>query len=109
MLLISASNDLGQDGKGGFQECEQISLTRPYVKFSYKITDPYRIPYFVEKAVKISMSGRPGPVYLELPGDVLMAKVEEENVKFYPKVENIPRCLALPEDIAGAVALLKSS
>jgi thiamine pyrophosphate-dependent acetolactate synthase large subunit-like protein len=41
-----------------------------------RITDPRDIPYHVQKAVKASIYGRPGPVFLDLPGDVLTATVE---------------------------------
>lgn len=41
-----------------------------------RITDARDIPYHVQKAVRASITGRPGPVFLDLPGDVLTATVE---------------------------------
>ena len=75
MLLISGSNDLNQTSKQAFQEIDQVYFVKPYVKYSARITDPRDIPYHVQKAVKASITGRPGPVYLDLPGDILTATV----------------------------------
>ena len=76
MILISGSNDLNQTSKQAFQEIDQVYFVKPYVKYSVRITDPRDIPYHVQKAVKASITGRPGPVFLDLPGDVLTAMVE---------------------------------
>ena len=51
---------------------------KPYVKYNVRVTDPRDIPYHVHKAVKASISGRPGPVFLDMPGDVLTATVDAE-------------------------------
>lgn len=53
-------------------------FVKPYVKYSARITDAREIPFQVEKAVKASITGRPGPVYLDFPGDVLQARVNAE-------------------------------
>lgn len=53
-------------------------FVKPYCKYSVRITNAEDIPYHVEKAVRLSRSGRPGPVFLDLPGDVLNQKVEGE-------------------------------
>jgi len=76
MILISGSNDLNQTSKQAFQEIDQVYFVKPYTKYSARITDPRDIPYHVHKAIKASLSGRPGPVFLDLPGDVLTATVE---------------------------------
>lgn len=76
MILISGSNDLNQTSKQAFQEIDQVYFVKPYVKYSARITDPKDIPYHVQKAVKASITGRPGPVFLDLPGDVLTGMVE---------------------------------
>ena len=45
-----------------------------------RVYDPARIPELVNKAFQLSMSGKPGPVYLDFPGDVLYREVEEESI-----------------------------
>lgn len=88
MILISGSNDLNQTSKQAFQEIDQVYFVKPYVKYSVRITDPRDIPYHVHKAVKAAISGRPGPVFLDLPGDVLSATVDSEIIhpSFVPPV-----------------------
>jgi len=75
MILISGSNDLNQTSKQAFQEIDQVYFVKPYTKYSVRITDPRDIPYHVQKAVFASITGRPGPVFLDVPGDVLSATV----------------------------------
>jgi 2-hydroxyacyl-CoA lyase 1 len=64
MLLVSGSSDLSQDGLGSFQEADQLACARPFVKMAQRVTSIELVPFFVKEAVRISLSGRPGPVYL---------------------------------------------
>ena len=75
MILISGSNDLNQTSKQAFQEIDQQYFIKPYTKYSVRITNAEDIPYHVEKAVKLSLAGRPGPVFLDVPGDILNQSV----------------------------------
>ena len=106
MILISGSNDLNQTSKQAFQEIDQVYFVKPYTKYSVRVTDPRDIPYHVHKAVKASITGRPGPVFLDMPGDVLMATVDAEIVHptFSPPVKYAPN----PEEVGKAVAMLSN-
>ena len=94
MILISGSNDLNQTGRGAFQEIDQCYLVKPYTKYCVRITKAEDIPYHVHKAVKLSITGRPGPVFLDLPGDVLTDTVN--NKLEYPIFT--PQSLFVPVD-----------
>ena len=76
MILISGSNDLDQTEKQAFQEVDQVYFVKPYVKYAVKITSAKDIPYHVNKAVRLSITGRPGPVLLDVPGNILNEMVE---------------------------------
>lgn len=104
MILISGSNDLSQTSKQAFQEIDQVYFVKPYVKYAARITDPRDIPYHVQKAVKAATSGRPGPVFLDLPGDVLMASVDGD-IK-YPLFVAPPRFGPDPSEVQTAIRLL---
>jgi acetolactate synthase I/II/III large subunit len=56
--------------QGGF---DQVAMAAPACKWAHRITHGERIPDLVEKAIRIATSGRPGPVFLELPIDVMFA------------------------------------
>ncbi len=60
--------------QGGF---DQVAMARPATKWAHRITNPERVPDLVEKAMRIATSGRPGPVFLEIPIDVMFAPVDE--------------------------------
>jgi len=73
MVLLGGSSDISQHGMGAFQEAPQVESARPYCKYAAEVDRAERIPYFVEQAVRTSIYGRPGPVYLDLPGDIIGA------------------------------------
>jgi len=61
---------------------DQVALMRPITKWARSVTHTERIPEYVAMAFRQAISGRPGPVFLELPIDVLFARAEEEKVVF---------------------------
>jgi thiamine pyrophosphate-dependent acetolactate synthase large subunit-like protein len=65
--------------QGGF---DQIEMVRPITKWAFRITHTHRIADLVAQALRVATTGRPGPVFLEIPIDVLFASVEEERVLF---------------------------
>ena len=109
MVLIGGASDASQKGMGAFQEAPQVEAARPFVKYAVQVDRVERIPYFVEQAVRVSMYGRPGPVYLDLPGDIIDGKVEEESVRFPPRVPDPPRPLADPSAVEHALEALRSA
>jgi thiamine pyrophosphate-dependent acetolactate synthase large subunit-like protein len=86
LLAIGGSAPISQRGKGAFQEMDQVAAFKPITKWAEQVADPRRVPEFVATAVRQAMSGRPGPVYLDMPGDVLYKQVEEDEV-VYPDLD----------------------
>ncbi|HEY1298760.1 MAG TPA: thiamine pyrophosphate-binding protein [Chloroflexota bacterium] len=82
LLAIGGSAPLSQRGKGAFQEMDQVAAFKPITKWSEQVTDPRRVPEFVAMAARQALGGRPGPVYLDMPGDVLYRQVEEDEVVY---------------------------
>jgi acetolactate synthase-1/2/3 large subunit len=89
-----------------FQEIDQVAMMRPITKWATRILDAKRIPELVAMAYREATTGRPGPVYLDLPGDILGETVDEAAVAFPRRVAPAPRALGDPAAIAEAVALL---
>ena len=89
-----------------FQEIDQVAVMRPITKWATRILDARRIPELVAMAFRQATTGRPGPVYLDLPGDILGEAVDESAVTFPARWRPAPRAQGDPPAIAEAVALL---
>src|SRR5438874_9168258 len=88
LLAIGGSAPLSQRGKGAFQEMDQVAAFKPITKWAEQVTDPRRVPEFVSMAARHALAGRPGPVYLDMPGDILYKQVEEDEV-VYPEFDPV--------------------
>jgi 2-hydroxyacyl-CoA lyase 1 len=109
MILIGGANDSYQNGQGAFQEAPQIEAARPFAKYCARPDSTQRIPFFVEQAVRTSMYGRPGAVYLDFPGDIITGTVEESEVEFPPRCPDAPRPMSPQESIEAALGALKTA
>ncbi len=70
----------------GFQETDIIPMVKPITKYAALVKKPEDIRYHLEKAVYIAKSGRPGPVWLDIPMNVQHAEINPEKLrKFNPK------------------------
>ncbi|TMI88479.1 MAG: thiamine pyrophosphate-binding protein [Bacillati bacterium ANGP1] len=94
VVAIGGSSPVSQLGKGAFQEMDQIAMMRPIVRWAERVYDPRRIPELVATAFRHACGGRPGPVYLDLPGDVLYHRVEDAEVAWAEPFD--PRTRARP-------------
>ena len=80
VVAIGGSSPISQFGRQVFQEIDQLELMRGCTKFADRVHNLKRIPQQVNNAIQKAMSGKPGPVYLDFPGDILYAKIEESEV-----------------------------
>ena len=67
--------------KDAFQEFDLISMFRPVTKLALQITQAERIPELLRAALRAAMSGRRGPVLVEIPRDVLNERVQETSAR----------------------------
>jgi acetolactate synthase-1/2/3 large subunit len=65
----------------GFQETDNVSIFKPITKFSYQIKNPEEIDYILDKAYHIAISGRPGPVLIDVPFNIQIAKINLGKIK----------------------------
>jgi len=75
MVLFIGDVDRGTKDREAFQEIDFPAMFAPIAKWAAKIDDAARIPEYVARAWNIAMSGRPGPVVLALPEDMLLDEV----------------------------------
>lgn len=80
LLVIGGSCAEDHEGIGGFQECPQVDLAKPYCKYSARPPGLTVIPTHVEKAVRMSVYGRPGVSYLDFPANLLAQRVASSKV-----------------------------
>ena len=80
LVLLSGHAPLAELGRGAFQEMAQADLAAPVTKASWTAQRPEMLGEDIARALRIARSGRPGPVHVSLPFDVLEAKVESGSV-----------------------------
>jgi acetolactate synthase-1/2/3 large subunit len=75
----------------GSQEVDIVSLVRPITKYALTIEDPQSIRYHLEKAAHLARTGRPGPVWIDIPIDVQAAPVEPDSMRGFDPAESSRR------------------
>jgi acetolactate synthase-1/2/3 large subunit len=75
----------------GSQEVDIVSLVRPITKYALTIEDPQSIRYHLEKAAHLARTGRPGPVWIDIPIDVQAAPVEPGSMRGFDPAESSQR------------------
>ena len=76
VVALTGQVPLAMMGKDAFQEADTIGISLPSTKCSYLVRAAADIPAVIERAFKAAISGRPGPVLVDLPKSVLMEKAE---------------------------------
>ena len=71
LVVLSGQVPSGLIGSDAFQECDMIGISRPVVKHSFLVKNSEDIPTIIKKAFYIASTGRPGPVVIDLPKDIL--------------------------------------
>uniref|UniRef100_A0A3B5RDX2 2-hydroxyacyl-CoA lyase 1 n=1 Tax=Xiphophorus maculatus TaxID=8083 RepID=A0A3B5RDX2_XIPMA len=104
LLVIGGSSDRNQETAGAFQEFPQVEACRLYSKFTARPSSLETIPSVIEKAVRTSIYGRPGAVYVDIAGDMVNAKVEEVSCCPPPPVS-----LASSVAVEEALSVLKAA
>ena len=80
VVAIGGSSAIGQFGRQTFQEIDQLAIMKGCTKWCDRVYNLKRIPEQVNYAFQKAMSGKPGPVYLDFPGDLLYEEIPEDEV-----------------------------
>ncbi|MCS7101257.1 MAG: acetolactate synthase 3 catalytic subunit [Burkholderiaceae bacterium] len=81
LVIITGQVPTHAIGQDAFQECDTVGITRPCVKHNFLVKDVRDLALTMRKAFYIARSGRPGPVLVDIPKDVTIAKAPFE----YPR------------------------
>ena len=111
VVALGGSSSIAQLDKGEFQELDQVAILRPVTKWARRVYEVRRIPEYVDLAFREAVAGKPGPVYLDFPREVLFEKVDEADVRWplAPKDRDIFRPSATPEALDRVIALLRDA
>ena len=80
LVVLSGRHPLRDDLTGALQELDQISIVKPITKWAQTCHDISRIPEYLSIAFREAVSGRPGPVFLELPPDILNISIDDSEI-----------------------------
>ncbi|MFG1213117.1 thiamine pyrophosphate-binding protein [Xanthobacter flavus] len=106
VLLLSGQAGIGELGRGAFQEMDQAAVARPMTKASWMVESAEALGADIARAIRIAREGRPGPVHLALPVDLL----EQRLAASQPAVTvEQPAVTPDAEAIAGRLARLLES
>jgi acetolactate synthase-1/2/3 large subunit len=108
VLCISGQVATGVIGTQAFQESDALGMSRPVTKWNHQPRDAASVPEATQQAVRIALSGRPGPVLLDVPKDVQLQAVRQPATPAGPAVPQAPTLPAVQE-LRRAVELLVAS
>lgn len=78
LLVIAGRNSTKLDETASLQDMDHVRVVQPMTKWAQTVHDASRLGEYVDMACRVALSGRPGPVLLEVPRDVVQARVNEE-------------------------------
>ena len=96
VLLLSGDSPVAADGNGAFQELPQVEITRPIVKTARRPGRVERLGHETAAAIACARSGRPGPVHVALPFDLLNATADAASRAVPAELERRPHPLSGP-------------
>lgn len=108
MLIIGGQGPFANRGRGSLQEMDHVALMRPITKWADACYETERLPEYLELALRHAVSGVPGPVFLEIPMDILLSEarwdVEIPTIRTQP-----PATAPDPDAVRAALTVLASA
>jgi len=109
MVVLTGQTITPNLGKDAFQEADVFGVTMPVVKHSYLVREVNDLPRVMNEAFHLATSGRPGPVLVDLPKDVVSAECEADFTDELHLPGYAPPARGLTEDLEKAAELISSS
>jgi thiamine pyrophosphate-dependent acetolactate synthase large subunit-like protein len=106
LLILGGSGPQKGRGTGTFQETENVPMFKGITKMAVQVDSTARLPEFMAMGFRKARTGRPGPVYLDLPSDVLQGTVEEAEVRWLSNYYTVAPPLGHPDQVKRAAELL---
>ena len=109
MVVLTGQTITPNLGKDAFQEADVFGVTMPVVKHSYLVRNVNDLPRVMNEAFHLATSGRPGPVLVDLPKDVVSAECEADFTDEFHLPGYAPPARGLTEDLEKAAELISFS
>ena len=109
MLIVGGAGPVHEIGRDAFQEVDQVGVLQPVTKYCHRPTMAARYPEIVSTAYRQSLSGRPGPVYVDCGGDVLYEEIEEDTAIAPTRAVKRSRPSAEPGAVQEAIEILANA
>ena len=103
LVLLSGHAPLSELGRGAFQEMAQADLARPVTKASWTAAATVTLGSDIARAFELAASGRPGPVHVSLPVDLLEQTIPDQPITPRTKADRQLRASPLAPEIADKV------
>jgi acetolactate synthase-1/2/3 large subunit len=94
IILLSGDSRMSGDETGAFQELDQISVSKPLSKLSVRSKRAEKLGFEIAMALRVAASGRPGPVHVALPFDLLNEEITNPVI---PSLQDFARDVTLPD------------
>lgn len=109
VIAITGGPMSGHYARDAFQEFDLVNMFKPVTKLSVLVNKPERIAEILRHAFRTAMSGRKGPVFVEIPRDVLNNQVVQEDILAPKHYRPIHPRLPHPDAIQATVGLLQQA
>ena len=109
VVMLSGMSPIRDEERGALQDMSQADMVKSIVKWHAVCHDTKRIPEYIAKAFRVSTAGRPGPVFLELPPDILNVQVNEEDIACPMKSCRVYNSMPDPMAIKEAADLINEA
>ena len=109
ILVIGGQGPFSNLRRGSLQEMDHVGMIRPISKWADACYQTDRIPEYIEMAVRTAVSGVPGPAFLEIPMDVLMASASLDDARFPTIRATPPTVHPDPADLQATLDVLATA
>jgi acetolactate synthase-1/2/3 large subunit len=109
MFCIGGKAKITEYDRNELQDFNQIDMVKQMTKHSRSVLEPQRIPEYIGRAFAETVSDRPGPIYMEIPRDMMEAYIDEDKVEYQKTYRLSNKPAGNPADIKKAAQLLNSA
>lgn len=106
LVVLAGRSPLRDFEVGGLQDIDHVCLVQAYTKWARTCLEARRIPEYVSIAFRHACTGRPGPVFLDIPADVLYEEADETELVFPERYRTTARLSGDSRLVSEAVAML---